>query len=172
MLSDQQLVTTSAVLIIGYAKHCTITEYHFEIMSDLAWLNFATTQGSLLLTYRYFERSPKMRHWRALWITVEFALIFVAQLVTYHETWLVDAARSAQCTWGDMNSNWSPFWMAWLIVSLVMLTWTWTESMAEFTQFCLAGLAILYGYCEPSSGEYPNSTARSKEANNPYSELS
>lgn len=36
-LSDQLLLTGSAVLIAGFWTHCSISVYHFVLVSDLAW---------------------------------------------------------------------------------------------------------------------------------------
>ena len=38
-LSDQQLLTGLSVLIAGFATHCSISAYHFEVVSDLAWFS-------------------------------------------------------------------------------------------------------------------------------------
>lgn len=36
-LSDQQLTTGIAILFSGLIQHCSISVYHFGIVSDLAW---------------------------------------------------------------------------------------------------------------------------------------
>lgn len=38
-LSDQQLVTGLAILIAGYIKRCSMSQYHFNIVKALAWFS-------------------------------------------------------------------------------------------------------------------------------------
>ena len=43
-LSDRQLITSIAMLTVGFSQIESITEYHFEIISDVAWLSFTIYQ--------------------------------------------------------------------------------------------------------------------------------
>jgi proteasome lid subunit RPN8/RPN11 len=59
MLSDQQLITGASILIIGYMKHCTITQYHFYIVSLLGWISFTTHQPTVTILQKYLIARPK-----------------------------------------------------------------------------------------------------------------
>lgn len=131
-LSDQQLVTSSTLLIIGYSQRCSISEYHFEIITDLAWLTFSTFSGSLLVTTDYYEENMKMRHWRALWFTIVYILIVLAQLVTYHDDWLFYPGLPVQCTLSNLGSGIGSFWGFFLSLSLILLTWSYCSLMTSF----------------------------------------
>jgi hypothetical protein len=75
VLSDQQLITGASILIIGYMKHCTITQYHFYIVSLLGWISFATHQPTAMILQKYLIARPSMRHWRAIWMFGLFSMV-------------------------------------------------------------------------------------------------
>ena len=61
-LSDQQLVTGMAVLISGYARHCDINVYHFEMVGDLAFLSSLTHLVTIHTLREYFMEQHSVRN--------------------------------------------------------------------------------------------------------------
>jgi hypothetical protein len=55
-LSDQQLVTGLAILIVGFVK-CDISVYSFENVSALAWFSCTTHLATLTVLKRYIHLS-------------------------------------------------------------------------------------------------------------------
>lgn len=105
MLSDQQLVMGTAMLLIGLARHCNIPQYYFEIVVDFGWVTSSVFQGSVMVTYPIFQQNPAMRHWRAAWMTFQAGFIFVCDILTYHQDWMFTFGMPTQCIW-DSFSTW------------------------------------------------------------------
>ena len=77
-LSDQQLVTGLAVLIAAFVRWNEITVYHWEIVTDLAFLA-SNTHICTLITLRYTFRKPEW-WWPRLWriiVVVSFAILLL-----------------------------------------------------------------------------------------------
>ena len=89
MFSDQQLVTGIAVLVVGFVKHCTITQYHFFAVSLLAWMSFTTHQSTVMILQRYLIENPAMRLWRVTWMVSLFVLVVAAQVINLHDDFLI-----------------------------------------------------------------------------------
>ncbi|GES65132.1 hypothetical protein P168DRAFT_322166 [Aspergillus terreus] len=105
MLSDQQLVMGTAMLLIGLARHCNIPQYYFEIIVDFGWVTSSVFQGSVLVTYPIFQQNPAMRHWRAAWMTFQAGFIFICDILTHHQDWMLTFGMPTQCIW-DSFSTW------------------------------------------------------------------
>ena len=118
------------MLIIGFATHCTISQYHFEIVADLASLTFGVLQAAVLITSPIFRETPAMRHWRASWITAEFILVFVAQFITYQPHFLKAYGMSTQCIWNDMQSV-DGSRVTCLSMCLLGLSWAYMDIMSS-----------------------------------------
>ena len=63
-LSDQQLLTGLSVLIAGFATHCSISAYHFAIVSDLAWFSSNVHLSTLTVLEGYLLKKRGVRNWR------------------------------------------------------------------------------------------------------------
>jgi hypothetical protein len=130
MLSDQQLITGASILIIGYIKHCTITQYHFDIIALLGWISFTSHQSTLMILQEYLAPRPSMRHWRAIWISGLFGMIGVALIVTFNNNFLHTYGMSTQCVCNNMRGNYSKQWLVWLALYLFLLVWGYLAVMA------------------------------------------
>lgn len=61
-LSDQQLVTGLAIMIAGHARRYSMSVYHFNIVSSLAWFSSATHLATLGTLREYFIKRPSVRN--------------------------------------------------------------------------------------------------------------
>jgi hypothetical protein len=100
MAGDQQLVTGGAILLVGYSKHCDITQYHFYITSLMVTLSFATSQSVALITRDALDSNLK-RLWRLLAITVLTAGTMADTFVWFNENFLDlgSIGLPMQCVW-------------------------------------------------------------------------
>ncbi|EED13814.1 hypothetical protein TSTA_100580 [Talaromyces stipitatus ATCC 10500] len=48
-LSDQQLITGVSIIIVGFQRHCVMTQYHFYIVYLLEVFSFATHQPTMMI---------------------------------------------------------------------------------------------------------------------------
>ncbi|KAI9802357.1 MAG: hypothetical protein M1833_001863 [Piccolia ochrophora] len=124
-ISDQQLVLGIALLAAGWLRLNTITVYHFEMMTDLAWLSSSTH----LLTVGYLEktcfRDPRFRDWRVVAMCLNFVLLLVATVYTGHRDWfdlygvparcLVDAVSADPRVIGGYPAAMMGLWVAVLV---------------------------------------------------------
>ncbi|KAK2753456.1 ADP-ribosylation factor GTPase activating protein, ER-Golgi transport [Arachnomyces sp. PD_36] len=132
MLSDQQMITGVAVLIIGFGMHCSISQYHFEIVADLASMAFNVLQATILVTLPILRETPVMRHWRAIWITAHFIFVFVSQVVTYHPGFLWSYGMPTQCVWESIGSTDYGPTLAPMLIYLFSITWAYLDIMSSF----------------------------------------
>lgn len=128
MLSDQQLVTGTAILVVSFAKHNTMTQYHFEITCTLAWMAYAAHDTIVVAALDHIRANPEMRWWRALWISVLFPMLFVSQLVTFHDRFLYVWGNTIQCVWNDMDSGYPQVGL-FLLVVLVLMVYGYINTM-------------------------------------------
>lgn len=104
--ADQQLITGTSILIVGYSKHCDITQYHFYIATQMTTISFATYQAVILLV-RDALRGKWRKSWRVLWITVIAACVTVSNFVIYNDNFLVTQhlGHSMHCVWENLKSG-------------------------------------------------------------------
>ncbi|CAI7587438.1 unnamed protein product [Penicillium discolor] len=107
-LADVQLITGASILIILYSTHCTITQYHFHIGSQLAYLSFATFQATFMTIRDHLQGSLYKRLWRYLWIVVMFGAIFPTRILNWNSYFLVGDlyGASVQCALDKMTEGW------------------------------------------------------------------
>lgn len=100
-LSDQLLLTGLAVLIAGFWTHCSISVYHFALVSDLAWFASNVHLITLAALWRYLRDRPVLRNWRAL-LMASVAIFLVASTVLQgHQGWYSSWPYDAQCVFDD-----------------------------------------------------------------------
>jgi hypothetical protein len=58
-LSDQLLATSFAILVTAFIRHCQISNYHLNIVCDLAWFSTITHLLSVGVLRVYFRRKGK-----------------------------------------------------------------------------------------------------------------
>ncbi|CRL25528.1 unnamed protein product [Penicillium camemberti] len=125
-LADVQLITGASILIILYSTHCTITQYHFHIGSQLAYLSFATFQATFMTIRDHLQGSLYKRLWRYLWIVVMFGAIFPTRILNWNSYFLVGDlyGASVQCALDKMNEGWDGMSVLLAVVECVMLFWS------------------------------------------------
>ena len=84
-LSDQQLVTGLAVLIPGYCQVCSVSMYHFNIVTSLTWFSSVTHLATLGVLRMYLAASPAFRNWRVFAMGLLFVMLFIALPVSETE---------------------------------------------------------------------------------------
>lgn len=133
MISDQQLVTGTAMLLIGFITHCNIPQYYFEIIADYGWVTNSVYQTSVMVTYPIFQQNPAMRHWRAAWMTCQAGFIFICQILTYHQDWLYLFGTPTRCIWENMSTGYTTgSQMVQLIITLSFQVWSYLFAMGIF----------------------------------------
>jgi hypothetical protein len=58
-LSDQQLATSIAILVTAYIRYCEISNYHLNIVCDLAWFSAITHLLSVTVLRAYWTQQNK-----------------------------------------------------------------------------------------------------------------
>lgn len=136
-LADMQLITGASILIILYSTHCTITQYHFYIGSQLAYLSFVTFQAIFMTTTDHLQKSLSKRIWRYLWIMVLFGAIIPTEIVTWNNyflRWDLYGA-SVQCVMDKLNEGWDVESLLFLALECFLLLWSfWAITMSLFPQ--------------------------------------
>ena len=61
-LSDQLLLTGTAILIAGFWTHCSISVYHFAMISDLAWFASNVHLITIVVLSQYLRDRPVLRN--------------------------------------------------------------------------------------------------------------
>lgn len=85
-LSDQQLVTGLAVLIAGYINRCTMSVYHFNIVTALAWFSSTTHLSTLAVLRVYLINHQGVRNWRVAAMLGILGLLVFAQFGSLCDT--------------------------------------------------------------------------------------
>ena len=101
-LSDQQLVTGLAIMIAGYARRCSMSIYHFNIVSSLAWFSSASHLATLGALRGYFVNHTSMRNWRVTGMVVLLGLLLCAQLILFSRH---DSSIPVQCALESLSPS-------------------------------------------------------------------
>lgn len=100
-LSDQQLLVGISILVTGFIKHCSISVYHFELISELAWFSSNTNLTSLAVLHIYLFEHPSLRNWRVCLMLVIFVFLMVALALEGHRSWYDSWNSPAQCLFNE-----------------------------------------------------------------------
>lgn len=118
-LLDSAIITGVAVLIVGFAKHCTITQYHFNIVSDLGWLAAGVLGGTVQVIAPYLNQRRAACHWRAIIMVTLNVLVIVSFVISSNNAFATVFGQPVQCIWnGDLNDV-SPF----LWPQIILVVW-------------------------------------------------
>ena len=96
IFSDQQLIVGTSLLTSAYVKHCTLTQYHFEIAGLLSLCSFRTFQfaaGILAGTLR----SNFSKGWRLFWVTAVAAMMLVTILFRMNRHYMQPFGAPLDC---------------------------------------------------------------------------
>ena len=78
-MSDLQLVTGFSILISGYSQlRCSLSCYHWRIVSYLAWFSSLTHLSCLTFLRNYLYNRPEERTWRLIAIGSNLIMLLVA----------------------------------------------------------------------------------------------
>ena len=106
-LSDQQILVGLAILLAGIIRVCSISAYHFTIVSDLGW--FASNTHLLTLGVLQFHfRLPQhrvQRDWRVLLILLIFVFMVTYQILQANGAWYDSYSSAAKCLFDDLIGN-------------------------------------------------------------------
>ena len=126
-LSDQQLLLGLAILINGFIRVCSISVYHFTIVSDLGWLASNVHIITLNALQAYSRKNHTLQDWRAALMAVMFVFQFVYVIMTSHWAWVGSYSSHAKCGFDDLPGNIrgpSAYWMGFY---LFLLTTTYPQ---------------------------------------------
>ncbi|KAI1781259.1 hypothetical protein F4818DRAFT_33796 [Hypoxylon cercidicola] len=131
MMSDQQLVTGTAILSVGYIQHCTITQYHFFIVYLLGFISCQVYDASLNTLHGRIGKRPIMKLWRAILMTALFGMVILNTFVTDHDDFLYYYGASTQCVWNKFIGvgHYRSYTLD-LFLSLALLSWEYFECIA------------------------------------------
>lgn len=82
-LSDQQLATSFAILVTAFVRHCQISNYHLNIVCDLAWFSTVTHLLSVGVLRVYFRQESK----RIVLYVRLFLMFTVMVMLIFALTW-------------------------------------------------------------------------------------
>ncbi|KAL8977444.1 MAG: hypothetical protein Q9205_006755 [Flavoplaca limonia] len=120
-LSDQQLLVGISVLIIGFVKHCSISVYHFAVISDLAWFSSNTNLTSLAVLQVHLVENPSLRNWRVCLMLIIFILLLTAVALAGHRSWYDSWNSPAQCLFDESLGKVGGEPAIWMAVNMVLL---------------------------------------------------
>lgn len=121
-ISDQLLLMGLAVLIAGFWTHCSISVYHFALVSDLAWLASNCHLITLAALEKYLRRRGTIRDWRVLLMTCMAILLAASTVMQGHRVWYESWPYNAQCVFENYvfpDVGGSP--ARWMYTKLVIL---------------------------------------------------
>ena len=120
-LSDQQLLTGFAVLIAGFWTHCSISVYHFALVSDLAWFSANVHLVTLSVLGTYLSQRPVVRNLRVVLMITLALLLTACTVMQGHYKWYDSWPYDAQCLFDDLVGNIASTPRYWMIVDLVLI---------------------------------------------------
>ncbi|KAK4546952.1 hypothetical protein LTR36_001684 [Oleoguttula mirabilis] len=131
MLSDQQLVLGFSMLIVGYVKFVTMTEYHFAIVSALSNISFVVHVSTIPVVVRAMFDKDKAdakwynfkRLWRAIAKIVFDILLFISFVPTGNSWWLANYGLPTYCIWRNTKGNYNGVSTRTMIADMVLLCW-------------------------------------------------
>lgn len=123
-LSDQQLLTGLAVLIAGFINHCSISVYHVNIVSELAWFSSSVHITTLEALKHFFQQEQRRtyRNLRVCLMGVMLLLMIALSVMQGHKDWVNSWNSLAQCLFDDLIgiiSGTTAFWICFDIFSLL-----------------------------------------------------
>ena len=174
-LSDQLLLTGTAILIAGFWTHCSISVYHFAITSDLAWFasNVHLITIDVLLQYLQNPNRAVLRNSRAILMGCMAIFLTASTIMQGHRYWYISWPYDAQCVFNDLTfANVGGVPARWMYVNLAFIVTGYPPSIAalykapgEFVKKWLydrpkAGSERFIRSCESKRGEITTQSTR------------
>ena len=130
-LSDQLLLTGTAVLIGGFWTHCSISVYHFALTSDLAWFASNVHLITLDVLLPYLQERPTLRNWRAVLMGCMAIFLTASTVMQGHRDWYISWPYDAQCVFDNLNfANIGGVPALWMYANLVFIVIGYPPSIA------------------------------------------
>lgn len=120
-LSDQQLLTGLSILIAGFATHCSISAYHFSIVSDLAWFSSNVHLSTLTVLEKYLLERKGVRNWRVVSMICMGILLIANNAMQGHQAWYESWSFDAQCLFDSLVGNWGGWPGYWAEVNIALI---------------------------------------------------
>ena len=121
-LSDQLLLTGLAILIAGFWTHCSISVYHFAMISDLAWFASNVHLITIVVLSQYLRDRPVLRNWRAFIMCCMAVFLTASTILQGHRYWYVSWPYDAQCVFNDFTpANVGGLPARWMYVNLALI---------------------------------------------------
>jgi hypothetical protein len=138
VLSDQQLVTGTAILAVGIYRlppsHGQISFYHFTILADLAWFSSNTHQLAVMVLREYFQNNDALRIWRIIGMLTMGLLLLVVTGFTSVVPQSENYSCPAQCVILDFDFSGGlrgrP--LALMLISVIFLIWGYSVALSPF----------------------------------------
>jgi len=108
VLSDQQLITGLAISLVGLARICQISQYHFNTVINLAFA--ANLAHSLTFSFveEYVTGNVFFRTWRAVAMLLFGVLLFGMMIVRGGNDWLNWYGAPALCGYQNLGQSFAP----------------------------------------------------------------
>jgi hypothetical protein len=105
VLSDQQLLTGTAMGLAGLIKHCEITQYHFNTVLNLILAAAVAHTMTFTLIEGYISQNSFFRIWRAVAMVIFGALCFGIFIVVGNNNWMKVYGLPAQCGYDGLGDG-------------------------------------------------------------------
>lgn len=137
-LSDQQLFTGLAILLIGFATARDVSEHHFRILSALGWLSFLIFSCTTTVLRAHFIRNKAARLWRTIWTVVMagfLAVTIATENVSSYDSRHKYQGRPVYCVWNNLRAEfltnfgallfvfWHSLLLAWTLLRILIDLW-------------------------------------------------
>ena len=116
-LSDQQLIVGIAMVVAGAALHCTISVYHFTIMTDLLWFTANVHLLSIISIRQYMRQNPVARNWRILMMLCLALSLAIFQFLVAHDEWNTSWPYNFQCLLNDLSGHIKGEGLMWMLIN-------------------------------------------------------
>ena len=127
-LSDQQLIAGLAILTAGLLKHCSISVYHFSIVTDLAWFSSNVHLTTLNVLTQYHRARPTLRNWRVCLMVTTLIMMLAVTVLQGHYAWYESYNCDAQCLFDDLLGNVSGSPASWMELNIFLLVFGYGNS--------------------------------------------
>ena len=127
MLSDQQMITGTAIFIAAFSRRSDITEYHFAVATYLSQTAYIVQEPALTVAVPLIVNDFFKKCWRIFWLFAFFSFTFVSTTVNLNDNFLYQYGFPLRCAWSTLS--FSSFELFYLLVILMFLSWSMVETV-------------------------------------------
>ncbi len=120
-------------------KYCSISVYHFHVVTELAWLSSVTHLLSVSCLRDCFVEQPGVRNSRAIGRVCFFIMLVMSCVFEVHHTYSVDWRAPLRCRFSSLQGEPDITWITFLFVLLISY---------PVTILLLYPESWLYGWCD------------------------